>query len=183
MANHCLLCYDYPVIAKSEPFTWALYSIVKHNTCGCVFSCCCIRCRKRFQQWIVHYQAYDVVIEWVWIGNWVCVEHLQNVTTSDCRTITMKNGVFWVVALVRIDVSEEPRASFIRVTKFGELGTTQAATSNRSTLRRNTKYFFAAPGSSETSVLTRATRHNNPEDTILYCSVVHWHARRMWPTG
>jgi hypothetical protein len=34
--------------------------------------------------------------------------------------VTMKNGVFWVVtpcALVRIDVSEEPGASFIRVTK------------------------------------------------------------------
>jgi hypothetical protein len=43
------------------------------------------------------------------------------------------------VALVRIDVSEEPGASFIRVTKIGELGTTQAATSNRRTLRRNTK--------------------------------------------
>jgi hypothetical protein len=31
------------------------------------------------------------------------------------------------VALVRTDVSEEPGASFIRVTKIGELGTTQAA--------------------------------------------------------
>jgi hypothetical protein len=40
------------------------------------------------------------------------------------------------VALVRTDVSEEPGASFIRVTKIGELGTTQAATSNRRTLRR-----------------------------------------------
>jgi hypothetical protein len=28
------------------------------------------------------------------------------------------------VALVRTDVSEEPGASFIRVTKIGELGTT-----------------------------------------------------------
>jgi hypothetical protein len=42
------------------------------------------------------------------------------------------------VALVRTDVSEEPGASFIRVTKIGELGT------------------------------TRATRRNNPEDTILH---------------
>jgi hypothetical protein len=56
------------------------------------------------------------------------------------------------VALVKTDVSEEPGASFIRVTKIGELGTTQAATSNRLTLRRN-----------------RATRCNNPEDTILHC--------------
>jgi hypothetical protein len=39
------------------------------------------------------------------------------------------------VALVRADVSKEPGASFIRVTRIGELGTTQAATSNRRTLR------------------------------------------------
>jgi hypothetical protein len=47
------------------------------------------------------------------------------------------------VALVSTDVSEEPSASFIRVTRIGELGTTLAVTSNRRTLRRNTKYFFA----------------------------------------
>jgi hypothetical protein len=49
------------------------------------------------------------------------------------------------VALVRTDVSQEPSASFIRVTRIGELGTTLAATSNRHMLRRNTNwYFFAA---------------------------------------
>jgi hypothetical protein len=39
------------------------------------------------------------------------------------------------VALVRTDVSEELSASFIRVTRIGELGTTLAVTINRSTLR------------------------------------------------
>jgi hypothetical protein len=43
------------------------------------------------------------------------------------------------VALVKTDVSEELSASFIRVTRIGELGTTLAVTSNRHTLRRNTK--------------------------------------------
>jgi hypothetical protein len=39
------------------------------------------------------------------------------------------------VALVRTDVSEEFRASFISVTRIGELGTTLAVSSNRRTLR------------------------------------------------
>jgi hypothetical protein len=41
------------------------------------------------------------------------------------------------VALERTDVSEERIASIIRVTRFGELGTALAITSNRRTLRRN----------------------------------------------
>jgi hypothetical protein len=43
------------------------------------------------------------------------------------------------VAVVRTDVPEEPSASIIRVTRIGELGTMLAVTSNRRTLRRNTK--------------------------------------------
>jgi hypothetical protein len=38
------------------------------------------------------------------------------------------------VALLRTDVSEELSASFIRVTRIAELGTTLAVTSNRRTL-------------------------------------------------
>jgi hypothetical protein len=51
--------------------------------------------------------------------------------------MTLKNGVFAMlrrVTLVRTEVSGEPSASFIRLTKIGELGTTLAVTSNRRTL-------------------------------------------------
>jgi hypothetical protein len=50
----------------------------------------------------------------------------------------VSSGLLRRVALVRTDVLEELGASFIKVTKIGELGTTQAATSNQRTLRRNT---------------------------------------------
>jgi hypothetical protein len=43
----------------------------------------------------------------------------------------MSSGMLRRVALVITDVSEEPSSSFIRVTRIGELGTTQAATSKR----------------------------------------------------
>jgi hypothetical protein len=44
------------------------------------------------------------------------------------------SGILRHVALLRTDVSEELSASYIRVTRIGELGTTPAVTSNRSTL-------------------------------------------------
>jgi hypothetical protein len=90
----------------------------------------------------------------------------------------VSSGLLRLVALVRTDVSEEHGASFIKVTKIGELGTPQAATSSRRRLLvaacvvPSSPIFVTlmkeAPGSSETSVLTRATRRNNPEDTILH---------------
>jgi hypothetical protein len=46
-------------------------------------------------------------------------------------------GMLRRVGLVRTDVSEKLSASFIRVTRLGELGTTLAVTSNRRTPRRN----------------------------------------------
>jgi hypothetical protein len=85
----------------------------------------------------------------------------------------VSSGMLRRVALVRTDVSEEPSASFIRVTRLGGLGTTLAATSNRRACVVPSSPILVtlmkeAQGSSETSVLTRATRHNIPEDTVLH---------------
>jgi hypothetical protein len=49
------------------------------------------------------------------------------------------SGMFRRVAFVRTEVSEELSATIIRVTRNDELGRKLAVTSNRRTLRRNTK--------------------------------------------
>jgi hypothetical protein len=101
------------------------------------------------------------------------------------------SGMLRHVAFVRTDVSEELSASFIRVTRIGELGTMLGVTSNQRTLRRVPRLFLCsmrqllvtasivpsspilvtpmkeAISSSETSVLPRVTQRNIPEDTIL----------------
>jgi hypothetical protein len=51
----------------------------------------------------------------------------------------VSSGMLRHMALVRTDISEELSASFIRVTRIGELGTL-AVSNNRCTLQRSTKY-------------------------------------------
>jgi hypothetical protein len=70
-------------------------------------------------------------------------EELHNLYSSPIIIRRMvSSGILRRVALVRTDVSEELSASFITVTRISELGTTLALTSNRRTLRRNTKRLF-----------------------------------------
>jgi hypothetical protein len=90
------------------------------------------------------------------------------------------------VAIVRTDVSEDRIASIIRTTRIDELGTL-VVTSNRRTLRRSSvlqtlvtadvrsspildTLMKEAIRSSETWVVTRATRRRITEEDILhYC--------------
>jgi hypothetical protein len=83
----------------------------------------------------------------------------------------VSSGILRHAALVRTDVSEELGASSIRVTRIGELGAMLAVTSNRRTLRRNTKwYFFAACVTSQkTPFFNEVSGYETP---ISYPSII-----------
>jgi hypothetical protein len=100
----------------------------------------------------------------------------------------VSSGMLRRVALVWTDVLEEPDASFIRVTRICEIGTTQGATRNRHVFLHSVRRLLVAacvvPSSPifspwwrrrqvspKPSVLTRATRRNITEGTILHRNV------------
>jgi hypothetical protein len=80
-------------------------------------------------------------------------------------------GMLRRVALVRTDVSEELSASVIRVTRIGELGTPLVTASVVPSSPILVTLMTEALSSSEMSVLTRGTRRNIPEDSILPLNV------------
>jgi hypothetical protein len=82
------------------------------------------------------------------------------------------SGTLHSVALVRTDVSEELIASIIRVARNGELRGRSVlrflVTANVVSSSPIVTLMMEALSSSETSVITRATPRNIPEDAILH---------------
>jgi hypothetical protein len=77
------------------------------------------------------------------------------------------SGMLRSVALVRTDVSEELSASFIKVTKIGELGTTLAVTRHESICLVITRFHFVRLGGSSVNISNKMIKYSAPESGIV----------------
>jgi hypothetical protein len=83
------------------------------------------------------------------------------------------SGILPSVALVRTDVSEDLSASIFRVTRFC-ISSQHASVASYGYVPSSpilVTLMMKALSSTETSVLTRATRRNIPEDAILHLNI------------
>jgi hypothetical protein len=82
----------------------------------------------------------------------------------------VSSGMLRRVTFLRTDVSEELSASFIRVTRIGELETTLAVTSNRRSVRLLLVTASAVPSSPEVN-----DRKGSAALTTRHPSIHSWH--------
>jgi hypothetical protein len=123
----------------------------------------------------IHYKGITAKIKSLIFEKYL---HFELPNYNKCLRRMASSGMLNHVALVRTDVSEELSASFIRVTRIGELGTRNKVflhsmhkllvTANIPSSPILVTLMKEALSSSRTSVLTRATWYNIPEDGIVH---------------
>jgi hypothetical protein len=148
-------------VSRVRSFNWITYTLLP----------CSLQERQATRETALHTNRPNTTLQRIQTTNFSARE-----TTRFNKRIA-SSGMLRCVALVRTDVLEELSASIIRVTRIDELEML-AVTSN---LRRLLVMANVVPSSqilvalmmealssSETSVLTRTTRRNIPEDAILH---------------
>jgi hypothetical protein len=121
-----------------------------------------------------HYWDFHKYISSMKMNIVACVQTLRNLYYYSVWRMA-SSGMLHHLALVRTDVSEEFGASFIRVTRIGELGTL-AVTSNWRTLQRSTVFLQEPHGitSQKTSffIVTAVETSNLTKSSHIY--KLHW---------
>jgi hypothetical protein len=132
-----LVLYDVRLLVTSCEFSARAWWILRTDT---TVTCDVPLCQSHVT-WLQWLTAVNLDL-WCQESHAICrqARPVPGCGETDFGWRMMSSGMLRRVALVRADVSEELSASFIRVTRIGELWRTLAVTSNRRTLRRNTKW-------------------------------------------